>query len=173
MQCAQQIYIGGKRVKTVALAMALLMGFIALATPAHATPYEITCTLKENEVVFWTDTISAETANNKTMLISIGLYNAIQLWFATNTFHTPFTLNFPVNDLSLEVTSIPNGLTIIFQPMPLGDVNEDKVVDIYDLVSVVQFFGNYSLFFDLYFDFTFEIDIYDLVIIAMNFGQVY
>ena len=160
--------------KTVALTMALLVGLIALTTPAHATTYEITFTLKENNVSFWTTTISAETTSNKTILVPVGLYSAILLWFGTDTFNTPFTLNLPVNDFTLEVTSIQQGLAIIFQPMPLGDVNEDKVVDIYDLVSVANFFGvGYSLFYDVYFDFAFEIDIFDLVLIAINFGHVY
>jgi len=149
------------------------MGFAALTIPAQATTYKITFGLKENDEAFWTTTMPVEATNNKTILVPIGFYNAIKLWFASDTFNTNFTLKFPINNLTLEVTSDPQGLTIIFQPMSPGDVNGDKVVDVFDLASVALVFGGRSLFCDLNFEFTFEIDIFDLVVVAMNFGHKY
>jgi hypothetical protein len=160
-------------VKSVALIIALLMAFTALTIPAHATTYEITFTLKEDGETFWTEKMSVEATNNKTILVPIGLYNVTKLWFASDTFNTSFTLKFPINNSTLEVTSDPERLTIIFQPMLPGDVDGNGIVDIYDLVSVARFFGGRSLFYDLSFEFTFKIDIYDLVIIAINFGRKY
>jgi len=160
-------------VKSVALILAPTLGFAALTIPAHATTtYEITFTLKENGQAFWTTTMSVEATNNKTTLVPIGFYNAI-LWFESDTFKTNFTLQFPINNFALEVTSDPQGLTVIFQPMLPGDVNGDKVVDVFDLASVASVFGGRSLFYDLSFEFTFEIDIFDLVVVAINFGHRY
>jgi len=160
-------------VKSVALILALLMEFTALTIPAQAAPYEITFTLKEGGEAFWTAKISVEDTQNKTILVPIGFYNAIKLWFASDTFKTNFTLKFPINNSTLEVTSNPLELTIIFQPMSPGDVNGDGIVDIFDLTPVALVFGGQSLFYDLNFEFTFEIDIYDLVVIAINFGREY
>lgn len=160
--------------KFVALAMVLLVGLLALTVPAQATSYEITFTLKESGKVFWTTTRTFETASsNVTVLVPAGFYDMIKLWFTTDTFNTSFTLNLSINNATLEVVSNPSGVTVVFQPLSPGDVNGDKIVDIYDLVSVIEPFGGYSLFHDLYFDFTFEVDIYDLVIIAINFGREY
>lgn len=149
------------------------MGFAALTIPVQATTYRITFTLKESDKAFWTYEMTDDATNNKTILVPIGFYNMTKLWFASDTFKTNFTLKLPVNNLALEVTSDPENLTIIFQPMLPGDVNGDKVVDIFDLASVAVVFGGRSLFYDLSFDFTFEIDIYDLVVIAINFGHEY
>jgi len=171
---AANILFGGKRVKLIALVMTFFLGLVILVPQVHATLYETTFTLKEKGEPFWTTTLSVETTtSNTTTRVPIGFYDVITLLFATDTFITPFNLTLPINNSTLEVTSVPSGLTIIFQPMAPGDVNGDKIVDIYDLVLVIEYFGSYSLFYDLYFDFTFEVDIYDLVIIAINFGREY
>ena len=156
--------------KSVALILALTTGFAALTIPVHATTYEITFTLKEGDEAFWTATMSVETTNNQTILVPIGFYNATKLLSESGTFKTNFTLQLELDLLTLEVTSDPENLTIIFQPMLPGDVNGDRIVNIHDLVSVAKVYGKRSLFCDLYFECTFRINIYDLVIIARNYG---
>lgn len=159
--------------KTVALILTLALGFTALMIPVHATTYGVTFTLKEDGEAFWTATISVEASNNKTILVPIGFYDMITLWFESDTFETNFILQLPINNSTLEVTSDPQGLTIIFQPMLPGDVNGDGTVNIYDLVLVAKVYGKRSLFCDLYFDGAFRINIYDLVAIARNYGRKY
>lgn len=160
--------------KYFAFAMVFLIGFLALTSPVRAAPYETTFTLKEKGKTYWTTQLLIETTTgNVTIIIPSGLYDILETWFSTNIFHTPINILLPLNNSTLEVTSTPGELTIIFQSMQPGDVNGDKYVDIFDLVLVVQFFGQYNLFYDLYFDSTFIIDVYDLIIIAMNFGNRY
>ena len=61
--------------------------------------------------------------------------------------------------------------------VPLGDVNGDYVVDIFDLVHVAKRYrttpGMTEFDFDLDFNDNFEIDIYDLTTIGANLGENY
>jgi parallel beta-helix repeat protein len=60
---------------------------------------------------------------------------------------------------------------------PLGDINNDRIVDIYDIVIAAQAFGtipgdlNWNPQADLYQDEV--IDIFDLIIIAIHYGETY
>jgi hypothetical protein len=74
-----------------------------------------------------------------------------------------------VKDAMNEIT-VGSGVTYTFSPIQ-GDVDNNGVVDVFDLRTVAAFYDGQNPTYDLNGDNI--IDIFDLVIVAHNFGLVY
>ena len=75
-------------------------------------------------------------------------------------------------------TYVPNDYILFkanrnyFMPYhPRGDINFDKVIDIYDLIIVAAAYGGYDQRADL--DGNYIVDIYDLIIVAVDYGNIW
>jgi len=168
------------RLKNLVPILACLLTF-ATVVPVQATTYTVTLTLTKDAETLWTGTLDLEVPDSTVNLtVPKRLYDLIVARFGTDTFTMPFEITLAVDAViifTLRVESDPPGLTIVFQPMSLGDVNGDRTVNIVDIVMVAIHFGatletpNYDLFLDLNVDF--QINIVDLVTIAINFGETY
>ncbi|MDH5266328.1 MAG: PKD domain-containing protein [Candidatus Bathyarchaeota archaeon] len=110
------------------------------------------------------------------MEIPTPLYDAMVAQFGTDVFTTPFSVII-CETLNFTATSEPAGLTITYKPEDDGDVIDDDIVDIFDLIAVGVTFGStigapdYDLLADL--DFDYDIDVFDLIIIGVSFGDTY
>jgi len=139
--------------------------------------YKVTLTVKS--------TVTGQTLFERTfkgweedaeMEIPTPLYNAMVAQFGTDTFSTPFSVII-CETLNFTATSEPAGLTITYKPEDDGDVIDDDIVDIFDLIAVGVTFGStigapdYDLLADL--DFDYDIDVFDLIIIGVSFGDTY
>jgi hypothetical protein len=159
----------------------LLLGFLAtmmLMAPAMASTYTLTLRLMtpDGQELF-TATLPFE-GDNMTLTVPEPLYQMIVAMHGKDTFTTPFNLTFfAAPACILEVTSDPEGFTVIFEPMTIPDFNGDDEVDVFDLVKVSRSIEvtvgppeNYDFFVDLNFDLT--VDVFDLVIVAQHIGVV-
>src|SRR4030067_3667472 len=107
------------------LCMLMLAGVAVAAAPVLASTYQVTFTLSAAQKQIWTATMPVEAGSGSTTLaIPQGLYNLIFGWYGTDTFTTPFIIDIPMDSISLQVTSDPTGLTIVFKKMNLGDIND-------------------------------------------------
>ncbi len=163
------------------LMSSLLLGFLAatiLTAPAAASTYTLTLRLiRPDGEVLYTATLPNQ-VDNMTLSVPEPLYLMIVTRYGTNEFTTPFNLTFfAAPACILEVTSDPEGFTVIFEPMSIPDFNGDGEVDIFDMVKVARSIEvivgppeNYDMFVDLNFDLT--VDVFDLVQVAKHIGVV-
>lgn len=160
--------------KSLFLAM-FTFGCVLLAATAQAMTYTVTLTLLKDSEPVWTYTFTIEVEEEPVIIkVPEPLYQLIIEQFGTDTFITPFTIGLK-DGFSLLVESDPSGLTIKFQPIQVGDINDDGITDMRDIITVARKFGTtienskYSLFADLNFDYS--IDIIDLTTVAMDYGS--